>query len=64
MSKNSRVVSIVRAGLAEEGIAGPPFLAMIRAGTPTATEYAGTRDNVEYNLFFLVKEIIEPSKYR
>jgi hypothetical protein len=33
---------MVRAGLTEEGIAGPPFLAMIRAGTPTATEYAGT----------------------
>ena len=39
---------MVRAGLTEEGIAGPLFLATIRAGTPIATEYAGTGRNLFY----------------
>ena len=54
MSKNSRVVSIVRAGFTVEGRVGPFFLEMIRTGTPTATEYAGTiRHNRKNNIMIL-----------
>lgn len=51
------MVSIVRAGLTAEERVGPFFLEMIRAGTPTATEYAGTIQKiVPQNVILLVEK--------